>query len=58
MLIGPGAIRLLRVENTIGNFILFRVVEVNIVRANSQRSAGNTQIHSSSCRYAIKRPEH
>lgn len=60
MLIGPGAVRLLRVENAVSNFVLCRVVEVNIVRTNSQRSAGNenTQIHSSSWRITTKRSKH
>lgn len=41
MLIDPSAVRLLRIENTISNLILFRVVEINIARANSQRSTEN-----------------
>lgn len=43
MLISPSAIRLLRVEYTIGNFALLRIVEIDVVRTNSQCSAENTE---------------
>lgn len=44
MLIGPAAIRLLCVEDAIGNLVLSCEVEVNVTRANPQRSAENTNL--------------
>lgn len=44
MLIGPRAVRLLRIKNTIGNFIHLCVVKINIVRANPQCSAENARL--------------